>query len=64
MENVRRVIFKAPGMLIFRRCFLVKKVEYFQAGGEEFMVVVHGLRGRRETHIPIKGTIIRLLRRG
>lgn len=64
MNDVRRVLFKAPGMVFFRRCFLVKRVDYIQSGGDHFMSVIHGLMGRRETLIPLKGTVIRLLRRG
>lgn len=63
MENVRRVIFKAPGMLLFRRCFAVKHVEFTSHGDEPFIVVTHGIFGRRMTYIPLRGSVIRMVNR-
>lgn len=50
-----RILFKTPHQVFFRRCFFVKKYDYV----EDKMVVTHGLRGRKVTHIPLLGTVVR-----
>lgn len=50
-----RILFKTPHQLMFRRCFFVKH-EHVEDG---VLVVRHGLFGRKETLIPLEGTVIR-----
>lgn len=57
MSNVRRVIFKVPGMIFFRRCFFVHSVEVVEGR----MVVEHGLFGLRSTSFPMDGSVIRIV---
>ena len=57
MNNVSRVIFKAPGMVFFRRCLFVHSVEVVK----DRMIVKHGVFGLRSTSFPIDGSVIRMV---
>lgn len=50
-----RILFKTPHQVFFRRCFFVKDYRYEDGK----LIVTHGLYGRKETIIPIAGTVLR-----
>lgn len=59
MKDAKRVVFKARGMIFFRRCFLVKRITWLS----DVVVVEHGIGGRVTTIIPLEGTVIRIISR-
>lgn len=56
-----RILFKTPHQVFFRRCFFVSNVETITIGGKDFLCVVHGRNGLRETRIPLEGTVLRFI---
>lgn len=51
-----RILFKTPHQVFFRRCFFVKSERVIDGNR---LKVVHGMFGRKETEIPLDGTVIR-----
>ena len=59
--DLKRVVYKTPHNLFWRRCWLVKEV----TEDELYLNVRHGFRGRKTTKIPLCGgeTIFHLVHR-